>query len=72
MVGDRLAVADDVLAVDQHRRLGGRVEPQQLVGMVPGLDLDQLGDQRLLAQDDPDLAAERAQGDVVEAKHGQA
>ena len=35
VVGDRLAVADDEGAVDQHRRLRGRVEPQQLVGLRP-------------------------------------
>ena len=36
------------------------------------MDLDQVGDERLLAQHDPDLAAERAQGHVVESQHGQA
>ena len=72
MVGDRLAVADDMGAVDQHRRLAGRVQPQQVVRLVPRLDFDQLGGEVLLAQDDPNLAAERAQRDVVQAQHGQA
>ena len=71
MVGDRLAVADGELAVDQHRRLEAGLSRSSSSGMVPGLDLDQLGGQALLAQHDPDLAAERAQGDVVEAEHGQ-
>ena len=61
-----------VRAVDPAPAPRGRVEPQQVVGVVPGLELDQLGRQALLAQDDADLAAEGAQGDVVEPQHGQA
>lgn len=49
---DRPAVADDAVAVDEHRRFGGGIELEEPVLHEPGLDLDQFAHELLFAQRD--------------------
>jgi hypothetical protein len=61
--------ATTVVTLDQHRHLGRGVEAQQLGLAFPGLDLEQLAGQALLAQHQPDLPGERAERLVIEPDH---
>jgi hypothetical protein len=71
--GDGLAVGDDsAMLVHQHRHLAAGIEMQQLVAPLAGALVDEIEGQVLLPEQDPQLAGEGIEGEVVEAAHGAA
>ena len=71
---DRLAADQDDagLAVDQHRRLAGRVQVDELVAPLPRIFAHQLMRDALLAEDQPDLAGKGTERELVQLPHGRA
>src|SRR5690606_24921912 len=71
-LADRLAVdqREILLLEPQHRRAAGRVVGIERIARVPGGFALQFVADALLAQREPDLAAEWTEGEVIELPHG--
>ena len=72
ILSDRAAIGErDVLfRIDDHRRAPGRIEVEEHVGRGPGVFAHQFEWDVLFAQQQPELAAEGAQRELMEEPHG--